>query len=186
MDYFQLRSFYILLVCTFWLSYILHRNYTDKSVTNYWGFRKENFHESITLLVPLIIISIVITVVYGYLKEIIILNWHILPVLVLYPVWGIFQQFFMLGLIMQNLNKLVKINFNKLTLLIITSTLFSLIHYPNPFLMLFTFIMEVVFITVYMKWLNLWAIGLAHGWIASFLLYFVLGRDLWLELFVWF
>jgi hypothetical protein len=41
--------------------------------------------------------------------------------------------------------------------------------------------MEVVFIIVYIKWRNLWAMGIAHGWIATFILYFVLERDLWAE-----
>jgi uncharacterized membrane protein (DUF485 family) len=52
--------------------------------------------------------------------------------------------------------------------------------------MAFTFAMEVIFLTVYFKWRNLWAIGLAHGWIATFLIYYVLDRDLWTELFAWF
>jgi hypothetical protein len=66
----------------------------------------------------------------------------------------------------------------------ITSPLrvFAWVHYPSLPLMVFTFFMELVFLVAYFKWRNLWALGLYHGWVASLLLFFVLGRDLWNEL----
>jgi membrane protease YdiL (CAAX protease family) len=77
-------------------------------------------------------------------------------------------------------------NKNNLILIISGSILFSLIHFPDPFLMAFTFFMEFIFLMVFNKFRNLWALGLTHGWVATFLLYFVQGRDLWKELFAWF
>ena len=48
---------------------------------------------------------------------------------------------------------------------LVTSFLFCLVHYPGGFLMLFTFIMQWVFITAFLRWKNIWTIGLYHGWI---------------------
>ena len=181
-----MRSFYIICICIFWFSYIYCRYSYDPSVLNYWGFRRENFIKSFAALLPFIIISNIVTFLYGKYYNTIMLSWHILPVLGLYPVWGVFQQYLMVDLIAGNLNKLAVHKLNKFWIILLTSLIFSFVHYPNLFLIIFTFSMEVVFMTVFMKWRNLWALGLAHGWIASFLLYYVLGRDLWSELFVWF
>jgi hypothetical protein len=186
MDWLGMRSVYIFFICIFWLSYIYFRYISDKSVLNHWGFRRENFIKSFAVLFPFILISNIITFFYGKYYNTIILSWHIIPVLGLYPVWGVFQQYLMVDLIAGNLDKLAGQKLSKSLIIILTSLIFCFVHYPNFFLMIFTFSMEVVFMTVFMKWRNLWALGLAHGWIASFLLYYVLGRDLWTELFVWF
>ena len=181
MDYFEMRAFYISGMFIFWLSYILFRYNSDKSVLKFWGFKKEGFRPSFTILLPFVFLTIAASLVYGYYTDNLLLNWHMLPILLLYPLWGIFQQFFMLSLVAQNLKGL-----NKIVILLITSSLFSLIHYPSLFLIIFTFFLELIFILVYFKWKNLWVLGIVHGWIASFLLFYVLGRDLWLELFAWF
>jgi hypothetical protein len=186
MDWLGTRSLYIFVICIFWLSYIYYRHTSDPSILNYWGFRKENFLKSFAVLLPFIIISNVVTFLYGKYYNTIILSWHIIPVLGLYPVWGVFQQYLMVDLIAGNLDKLTARKFSKFWIIFLTSLIFSSVHYPSLFLMIFTFAMEVVFMAVFMKWRNLWALGLAHGWIASFLLYYVLKRDLWSELFVWF
>jgi len=111
---------------------------------------------------------------------------HLLPVLALYPVWGIVQQFMMICIVAENLSGLKKLSRNKPLVIVITSILFGLIHFPDFSLMIFAFVMEIAFLVIYYKWRNLWAIGLAHGWISTFLLFYVLGRDLWTELFLWF
>ncbi|MBN1597825.1 MAG: CPBP family intramembrane metalloprotease [Bacteroidales bacterium] len=184
MDYMEIRAFYIVGICIFWVSYIYYRYSSDNAILNYWGFKREYFRQSIVILLPLIIVSIIVTLVYGVYNDTIILSWHILPVLCLYPVWGIFQQYLMLALITHNISSLMNINVTKTVIVLLTSTIFCLVHYPNFFLMIFTFFMEAIFIIVYMKWKNLWALGIAHGWIATFLLYYVLGRDLWAELLI--
>jgi uncharacterized protein len=181
MDRLEMRAFYISGTCIFWLSYILFRYHSDKSILKFWGFKKENFSQSLIILLPLLFLSVMTCLVYGYYTDNLVFNWHILLLLFLYPLWGVFQQFFMLALVAQNLMGL-----NKLVIMLITSSLFSIIHYPSLFLMIFTFFLEIVFIRLYLKWKNLWAVGIVHGWIASFLLFYILGRDLWLELFAWF
>jgi hypothetical protein len=186
MDHFDMRAFYVAGMCIFWLSYILYRYYSDKSILKYWGFRRDNFRKSCIVLSPLIFFIILFSTIYGHYSGKLILTWHIIPILVLYPVWGALQQFFMLGLIARNLNRIFRTRFNNYLVVFITALLFSLIHYPVLSLMIFTILMEILFILVYHKWNNLWALGLVHGWTASFLLFFVSGRDLWLELFSWF
>jgi uncharacterized protein len=182
MDWLQWRAVYITGICLFWFGYVLFQVKSDDQL-NLWGFRASGFKKSLFLLTPVIFAGIVVPLVYAGFKNNLVFTWHIIPVLFLYPVWGIIQQFLMLGIILQNLLTLFDKRVNRYVIVLIVSALFSLIHYTSFFLMIFTFFMEILFIIVYLKWKNLWAIGIAHGWIASFLLFYVLERNLWQELF---
>lgn len=186
MDWLQMRAIYIAGICIFWGAYILFRYSTNRDVLSHWGFTRNNFKRSMAFLLPLVAVSISVSLIYAYFNHSLTFTWHILPIICLYPIWGIIQQYLMLGLITNNLISLTKPSINRYVLIFLISTLFGLVHYTNYFLMIFTFAMEAVFLLAYFKWRNLWAIGIAHGWIGSFLLYFVLMRDLWSELFAWF
>jgi hypothetical protein len=185
-DWLNMRALYICGACLFWLIYAVVRYKSDHTVLKRWGFQSNNFRQSFIFLFPVAIVSITVIVIYGLLNNTAILNWHIILTFLLYPVWGLIQQFIMVGLIAGNLIAIEKIRFKNYQIVILTSLIFSLVHYPNFFLMIFTFFLELIFISVYLKWRNLWSLGLVHGWIATFLLFFVLERDLWTELFVWF
>lgn len=186
MDWLNLRAFYIAGVCVFWLWYVFFRYSSDDSVFKYWGFDKKNFKYSFIALLPLLIVSILFSIVYGIYNGRTIFTWRILPVLGLYPVWGTFQQFLMVGLTAQNLSKINFLNSNKSCIVLFTSAIFCLVHFPSFSLMTFTFCMETIFVLIYLKWKNLWSLGIVHGLIASFIFYYVAGRDLWSELFIWF
>ena len=182
MDWLNWRAFYIAGICMFWLGYIFFRLKTNRELLKWWGFKKENFRQSFFVLLSFVLICIILIVLYGNFSNRLYFTWHIIPVFFLYPLWGIIQQFLLLGIISNNLVSVLDVKINRYVIILLISALFSLIHYPSYLLMIFTFIMEVVFITVYLRWRNLWAIGIAHGWIATFLMFYILARDLWSEL----
>lgn len=187
MEWLNMVAFYITGVCLFWIGYIIYRYVNDRTVLIKWGFRKDGFSQTLVFLIPFIIICIFGSIILGEVNtSISILNWRIVPILFLYPLWGLFQQYIMLVLIADNLIELEKIELKKYQAIIITSLLFSFIHYPSLFLMVFTFFMELIFLFAWFRWKNLLALGLTHGIIATFLLFYVLERDLWIELFEWF
>jgi len=187
MEWLNMVAFYVAGICFFWIGYIIYRYIHDKTILVKWGFRKEGFGQTFLFLIPFIILTIISSVILGDVNTSVkILNWRIIPVLFLYPLWGLFQQYIMLVLITDNLVELDKIELNKYQAILITSLLFSLVHYPSYFLMIFTFCMEVIFLLAWFRWKNLLALGLTHGIIATFLLFYILERDIWLELFEWF
>lgn len=186
MDWLNMRAFFIIGVCFFWLSYIYYRYRIDKSVLAKWGINRNNLLKSLILLMPFVVLSIIFSLFYGTYTGTSVKVWHLLPVLALYPVWGTFQQFIVLALIVQNLYHGKNSKFEKLFLVLLGATIFSLIHSPDFLLMSFSFFMEILFMLVFLKYKNLWALGLAHGLVATFFIYFVQGRDLWIELFSWF
>ncbi|MGM0375184.1 MAG: CPBP family glutamic-type intramembrane protease [Bacteroidota bacterium] len=184
MDWLELRLFYITAACLFWSLYIFNRYRADKTVLKKWGFRKAYFRETFLLVLPFAIAIIAAVIWYGITYNSVFLNWHVIPVFFLYPAWGVIQQFLMIAIIAGNLRAITTVSLNDKQLILLISVLFSFAHFPDPFLMGFTFFMELLFLIAYFKYRNLWPLGLFHGWIGSLLLFFVMGRDLWNELWV--
>ena len=182
MGLFDYRAFYIGVTCLFWIIYVYKRYQSDHSVLKTWGFQKDNFRQSFLFLLPFAILSYTGIILYGFLNHVDILNFHVIPIIILYPVFGLVQQFMMIALIAGNLISLKNKPFKNYQIILITSLLFSLVHFPSAFLMIFTFLMELVFIITYLKWRNLWSLGLYHGITGCLLLFYVLERNLWLEL----
>ena len=183
MDWLHWSVFYICGIVLFWLVYILYRVKSNRKTLILWGFKKEHFKQSMLYLAPLIFVTAIVSVLYSSVNESLSFSWNFILVLLLYPLWGLIQQFMILGIISQNLASATEGKMNRYLIIFLVSALFSMVHYPSSFLMIFTFFLEVVFITIYLKWRNLWAIGIAHGWIATLILYYVLDRNLWSELF---
>ena len=182
MDWLNLRAIYIGGACLFWIIFIYKRYHKDNAILRHWGFRKAHFKRTFLLILPFALTVIAGIVWYGIAFNATFLNWHVIPVLVLYPFWGIIQQFMMLALIARNLRSISSLNLKDPQVIVLTSLLFALAHYPSFPLMVFAFVMEIGFTSMYFKWKNLWALGLYHGWIGGLLLFFVMNRDLWIEL----
>jgi hypothetical protein len=181
-DWLELRVFYIVSACLFWTLYIYRRYRRDKLILQQWGFRKDHFKQAFLFLLPFSLAIIAAIVWYGISFNTNFLNWHVIPIILFYPVWGIIQQFLMTALVAGNLWSISRVKLNNPQIIILTSGLFAVVHYPSLLLMVFTFFMELLFTSAYFRWRNLWPLGLFHGWVGSLLLFFVLGRDLWSEL----
>lgn len=181
-----MRVFYILFICVFWSAYVYLKFKANPAALKEWGILKQNFKPTFLFLLPFASVSIAGIGIYGYIAGANILNGHILYLLILYPLWGLIQQFLIAGLISGKLKALENPRFTKFQIILLTSLFFSLVHFPNAFLMFFTFIMQWVFTTAFLRWNNIWPLGLFHGWIATFLLFYIMGRDLWVELYVGF
>jgi hypothetical protein len=95
-------------------------------------------------------------------------------VLLVYPVWGLAQQFALQALITRNLRPLVRPLPVRVSA---ASALFAAAHFPNLPLMGLVLIAGLVLTTVYEKSRNLWALGLVHGVLGAAAYYFVLGQD---------
>jgi len=182
MDWLELRIFYIGVACLFWTIYIYKSYQDNKLILQYWGFRKDYFRNVFLFLMPFALVIIAAILWYGISIKTITLNWHLIPVFIFYPLWGIIQQFLIMALVAGNLQSLSAVKLRKYQIILLISVLFAMVHYPSLPLMLFVFLMELLFTSAYFRWRNLWPLGLYHGWVASLLLFFVLGRDLWNEL----
>lgn len=180
-DFLDAKFWFILLTGTFWISYITFRIYKKPAVLNDWGIGVAGFRQTFQVLsIPALVITLGF-IWFGWSNNILIFNWHIIPVIILYPLWGAIQQLLIISLFGGNIYSLENTKLNKLSIIGLTSILFSIVHFPSIPLMVGTFFLAISYCLVFFRFRNILALGLFHGLLASFFYFFALGRDPWLE-----
>lgn len=183
MDYLNWRLPFVVIATISWVVYILYRIRTVKGVNQYWGFRTDNFIKAFRIVLPLGVVSIVAFIVIGFIKGTINITWHIIPILILYPIWGAIQQFLLIALTVGNMKDIPGISLHKGFIILLSALLFGSIHYPFVWLMVVTFFLSIFYGWVYLRQKNLYVLGLFHGWLGAVFYYTVLDRDPFLEMF---
>jgi hypothetical protein len=182
MDILTWRFPFIACAITFWVGYVIVclKKYPELGKT--WGFRSDNMLKAGILLLPFAVISILVFFVIGYYQKTIHLSWHILPMLVLYPIWGTIQQYLVIALVAGNLHNMEH-RIGKSLIIFLTALLFGLVHYPSGWLMLATFILALLYGHVFLKERNVFVLGIFHGWLGALFYYTVVNRDPFVEVF---
>jgi hypothetical protein len=127
------------------------------------------------MLLPFGLAALVITVGYGLLAGTLLFTWRFFLFLALYPAWGLFQQFLIVGLFAGNLRKDGRLP--DWLIIVVTVLVFAAIHLPSIPLVIVAGLMVAITTGVYFETGNLYALGLFHGWVASLAYFFVLGND---------
>lgn len=181
-DILDIKPVFVITAIVFWVTYIYLRSKKDHTLLRYWGFRKDNFKSQFLLLLPYAALCAVLFILFALYKGNNILNWHIIPVFILYPIWGIIQQLLVVGLVAGNLQDLKKYSIPKYIIVCSTAVLFGAIHYPSTMLMAATFVMAIVYTLLYLKEKNIWVLGIYHGSLGALFYFLVLGKDPILEI----
>ncbi|MEZ4773278.1 MAG: hypothetical protein R3D00_08850 [Bacteroidia bacterium] len=183
MDWLNWRFFYITIVCLFWGIYVYFRYKQNKKILTYWGFTGSNLSSTFSLVLPFGIIALSAFWVIGFLQNSLMVTWHILPLLILYPIWGTIQQFLIIGLVAGNLQDMEGLRLHKIAIVGITALVFAMVHYPFWYLIGGTGLLAVFYSIVYLRIKNLYVLGVFHGWLGAFFFYTVLERDPYIEVF---
>ncbi|WP_353780159.1 CPBP family glutamic-type intramembrane protease [Winogradskyella sp. 3972H.M.0a.05] len=181
MDYLNWRLPFVIAAILFWGGYIIWTSRRNPEVLKAWGFRTDNFNSVLKLVLPFAIVSLVIFVIVGLARGSINTTWHILPILISYPIWGTIQQFLIIALVAGNLRAF---NVSKPLILILTAVLFSVVHFPSVWLMAGTFVLALFYTWIYLKKQNLYVLGLFHGWLGAFFYYLVINQDPFADIFL--
>lgn len=184
MDYLNWRLPFVIFAILAWSFYVFYRYKKDKNVLRDWGFRLDNFKSVLRLMLPFVVVSVVSFFAMGYVQGTINMTWHILPLLITYPIWGSIQQFLTIGLLAGNLNDLKRIKLSKIAIILITAMFFSIVHYPSLWLMVGTFILALVYGYIYLKAKNIYVLGLFHGWLGALFYYTVVNQDPFADVFM--
>ncbi len=184
MDYLDWRLPFVIVAILSWAIYVGYRYKKDRQILSDWGFRIDNFKAVLKMLMPFALFSIVTCLTIGYVQGTLNISWHIIPLLITYPIWGTIQQFLTIGLVAGNLSALKSLKLKKWTVILITAVLFAMVHFPNVWILIATFLLALCYGYIYLKAKNLYVLGLFHGWLGALFYYTVLNQDPFADVFL--
>lgn len=167
------RAYFIFPILIVLSTYLFVRIKIDSNVLQDWGIRTDNLLASMkyaaAFFVPLILILILISIFRGSFK----LDISFVISLLIYPIWGIAQQFVFQSLLHSNF---IKFGLAPYSIFLI-AVLFAIVHRTNPQLMILTFLGGIITSYIFLKVPNIIPIGVAHGIIAAIVYYWFFGAD---------
>lgn len=176
-------SAFILGACLFWAVFVVVRTCQDRQAFHQWGFRSKNLGRAAAASAALFVVGAAGLAFLGALQGTFQFPLHALPLFVVYTVWGLIQQFLMLGVFAGNLERLAVFRQRKALLVVFVACVFGLLHAFNLKLVAATFLLELAIVPLYLRHRNLWPLGVLHGWLGGLFYLWVEGRDLWVERF---
>ncbi len=183
MDFLKWKLPFIVVAMTCWAIYVFRRGREVKNILQYWGFRTDNFGAVTRKVLPFGLVTATMFFAVGYFQRTLNMSWHIFPILLLYPLWGVIQQFLVIGLVAGNLQDLRVIRLSGAAIIVLTAALFGLLHYPYWWLVAGTFVLALFYGFIYLKGRNVYVMGLFHGWLGGLFFYTVVNRDPFTEVF---
>lgn len=145
----------------------------DPTVVRRWGLRLDNLGRAALpaalVTVPLLLAFVLWGVHAGHFPP----PRGFVAILLLYPVWGIAQQFLLEAVLFSSLSARLP----RAAAQPLAAVLFSLAHAPDLPLMALTLPAGLLFTEHYRRWPNLWVLGTAQALLGTFAFYFLLGRD---------
>ena len=176
-------SVFIVGACLFWAVFVAIRAWQHPGVFRAWGFRADNLLEASVLPVGVLVAGMGCLATLGSLRGTFRFPAHALPLFLVYPVWGVIQQFLMLGVVASNLERIDALGRRKVLIVLLVALIFGLIHVSNRRLIVATFVLELLIVPLYLWQRNLWPLGVLHGWLGGLFYLWVENRDLWVERF---
>jgi len=165
----------------FWVTFVALRIHRDRDALVNWGFRLDNLREAARVPAALFVVAAVAFAAYAGAKHQFRFPAHTLPLFVLYPLWGVIQQFLVLGILVNNVEKVGALRRRPIILVLIGTVAFGAIHLPDPVLTTGTTLLALVYVPLFLRHRNVLPLGVVHGWIATLFYLWVLGRDVWTE-----
>ena len=183
MDYLNWRFPFVVSAIVVWAMYVIYTSRRKEGLLKYWGFRKDNFSAVTRRVLPFGLFAVIVFLTIGFFQGSINISWHIIPVLIFYPIWGIIQQFLLIALVAGNLQDMKGLKLDSFLVILFSALLFAAIHYPSIWLITGTFFLAIFYGFIYLKERNIYVLGLFHGWLGALFYYTVLDRDPFLETF---
>ncbi len=169
--------------CLFWAGFVAVRAWQDRRIFRDWGFRADNLLLAAVMPAILFVVAAGGMAVYALVQGTFSFPLYTLPLLLLYPVWGVIQQFLALSVVVGNLERLRSLGRRKVLLVLLGAALFGLIHAYDMRLVVGTFFLELATIPLFLRYRNVWPLGVLHGWLGGLFYLWVLNRDLWADTF---
>jgi membrane protease YdiL (CAAX protease family) len=172
-DLLHAKTVFVAVAAMTWVAYVAWRRRSDPGVFHAWGLRRDNLaaaaRAALVVTAPLVAAAVAYGFAVGYLPP----RSGFWLILVLYPMWGVAQQFLLNAMLARNLTSVLP----GWVAALLSGALFAAAHAPDLPVVALTFPAGVLWVLMYRRWPNLWALGVAHGFLGSVIFYGVLGRD---------
>src|SRR5688572_30578115 len=160
-----------------WLGYVFWRARTTGVLAG-WGLQRAGLHACSRAAMLACGAGAIACAVIGVVRHTFVLDWHLLPLLLVYPLWGLVQQLLVLGIVVGNLEAF---GVRRPWLVALASLGFAAVHVPDWPLCGATLVLGAVCCTLFLRHRNLWPLGVLHGWLGACFYRWVLARDPWLD-----
>jgi hypothetical protein len=162
-----------------WGAYIGHRVARDRRVLRDWGFRRDTLAGSAAACGIFFVVAAIGMFSWRLLRGGILLPPSMLLLFLVYPVWGLMQQFFIQALVAANLERLGS---HRAVTIPVAAILFGLAHAPDVPLMALCAGAGLVWSSIYLRWPHLGPLSLTHAWLGTMAYVWVLERNPWREM----
>jgi hypothetical protein len=176
-------SVFIAGACLFWMAFVVVRAWQDREVFRHWGFRVDNLTDAALPALYYFAAGTAGLAAVGWMQNTLRFPAHALPMFLVYSVWGLIQQFLMLGILLNNLEQIAVFQRRKSLLVLLVALIFGLVHMFNQRLVAATFLLELGLVALYLRHRNLWPLGVLHGSLGGLFYLWIENRDLWIERF---
>ena len=170
----EAAKFYNVAVSIAAISYVIWRVRRSPNAPRIWGFRTDNIAPATRSQLPFLAISIVGLIVFAVVTGSSGLPKTFWFTIMLYPIWGIVQQFALQNFIANNLKSAIP---GPALLSLVAASIFAISHYPRLELVALSFVGGFFFTLAYRSHPNLWVVGAVHGILGSMVFYLVMGQD---------
>lgn len=178
----EIKWLFMFVALIAWSAYLARKVRHEWTLLQQWGFRWTHLGVSSMVAGGVFLVGAAGIAGIAHVRGILSLHWHLVPLLLLYPVWGLLQQYVLQVLIVRNLLQGAPWFDSARKVTPTAAVLFAVAHWPDTILMGATFLLGLSFTPIYLRWCNLWPLGLYHGWLGALTYFWLLGRDPWVEL----
>ena len=162
----------------FWAGYVIGTWRRHPDVAAAWGFRSGGLLPSSAACGGLVLAGLGVLAAVAAFHGAAPPPWHFWIVVGIYPLWGLLQQFLLNGLVARRLERHMKAP----AVVLVTALLFGLAHLPQWRIGLLAFAVAVPTVMIWLRWRNLWPLGVCHGILGAVAYYLVLQQNVWPEL----
>lgn len=168
---------FVVVACIGWVVYIILRFRWNRNVLDRWGFSFSRFWKSAGATAPFAAVGFGFCIVFGVFGTQSVVNWNLVAALVLYPIWGLIQQFLLVALLADNLRELSHDRVGEFSVVALSAVLFAAVHVPSVPLIVATTFLGGVTTAIFFRYRCIWTAGIFHGWFATLFYYLVMGED---------
>ena len=144
-DLLHRRAVFIMLALGGWVLYLGTRACRHRDVLEHWGFRRRELGPAFAATSAFALVALVVMVGIALGQHTLAFRWQMLPLLVLYPIWGTLQQLLVQGIFVRTMTADGCGVPRRFTTAAVASILFGAVHLPDLKLVAATGLLGAVF-----------------------------------------